>query len=61
MGRAINGEDWSSPISEGGTNSSHMHDLAKSQSYGGLELLLSDTKFMTMVNPMFVYHKFQEN
>ena len=38
------------PISEGGTNSSHMHTLAKFQRYRGLELLLSDTRFMTMVN-----------
>ena len=30
------------PISEGDTNSSHMHNLAKSQSYQGLELLMSD-------------------
>ena len=37
-------------ISEGGTNSSHMHNLAKSQSSQGLKLLLSDTKFMTSAN-----------
>ena len=49
------------PISEGGTNSSFTHNLAKSQSYGGLKLLLSDTKFMTMVNSMLTYHRFQGN
>ena len=48
------------PIDEGGTNSSHMHNLAKSQSYRGLELLLSDTKFMKMVNSMLIYHRLQE-
>ena len=34
------------PISEGGTNSRHMHNLAKPQSYRGLKLLPSDIKFM---------------
>ena len=34
------------PISESGTNSSLTHNLAKSQSYQGLKLLQSDTKFM---------------
>ena len=34
------------PISEGGANPSHMHDPTKSQSYQGLNFLLSDTKFM---------------
>ena len=48
-------------ISKGGTNSSHMHNLAKSQSYQGLKLLLSDTKLMTTVNSMLIYHRFQEN
>ncbi len=38
------------PISEGGNHSSHMHNLAKSQNYQGLKLLLSDTKFMTTIN-----------
>ena len=49
------------PISEGGTNSSLMHNLVKSQSYQGLKLLLSDTKFMTVVKSMFMYHRFQQN
>ena len=31
------------PISEGGANLCHTHNLAKSQSYRGLKLLLSDT------------------
>ena len=31
-------------IKEGGIESSHMHNLAKSQSYRGLKLLLNDTK-----------------
>ena len=48
-------------ISEGGTNSSHTHNLAKSQSYRGLKLLLSDTKSMTTVNSRLIYHRFQEN
>jgi hypothetical protein len=47
-------------ISEGGTNSSHMHNLVKSQSFRGLKLLLSDTKFMTTKHNMLVYQKFQE-
>ena len=42
------------PISEGGTNSSHMHNVAQSQSYWGLKLLLSVTKFMKMVNSMLI-------
>ena len=46
--------------SEGGTNSSHMHNLAKSQSYQGLKLLLSDIKFMKKVKSMLIYHRFQE-
>jgi hypothetical protein len=49
------------PISEGGKNSSHTHNLAKSQSHRGMKLLLSDNKFMTMVYSMFIYHKFQDN
>ena len=49
------------PISEGGTNSSHTHNPAKSQSYQGLKLLLSDTKFMTTVYYLLIYHMFQEN
>ena len=49
------------PISEGGTNSSHTYNLAKSQSHQGLKLLLSDNKFMTTVISMLVYHQFQEN
>ena len=48
------------PISEGGTNSSHTHHLAKSQRYQGLKLLLNDTKFMTMINSMHIHHRFQE-
>ena len=48
-------------IGEDGTNSRHVHNLAKSQIYQGLKLLLSDTKFMNTVNPMLVYHRFQEN
>ena len=39
---------------------SHAH-LVKSQRYQGLKMLLSDTKFMTTINPMFIYHRFQEN
>ena len=46
------------PISEGGTNSSHTHNLAKSQSYRGLKLLPSDIKLMKMVNPILIYHIF---
>ena len=42
------------PISEVGTNSGHMHKLAKSQSYLGLKLLPSDIKFMTMMNSMLI-------
>jgi hypothetical protein len=48
-------------ISEGGTNSSHMHNLAKSQSYQGLKLLLRDIKFMSIVNSMLIYHRCQDN
>ena len=40
------------PISEGGTNSSHTHHLAKFQRHWGLKLLVSDTKFMDIVNSM---------
>jgi hypothetical protein len=47
-------------ISESGINSSHTHNLAKPQSYQGLESLLSDIKFMTMVNSMIIYRRFQE-
>jgi hypothetical protein len=49
------------PISEGGANSSHMHILAKCQSYRGLKLPFSDTQFMTMITSMLTYHRFQEN
>ena len=49
------------PTSEDGTNSSHTHNLTKSQSYHGLKLLLSDTKSTTTVNFMLMYHRFQEN
>ena len=49
------------PISEGGTNSSHTHNPVKSQSYQVLKLLLSDTKFMTIVKYVLIYHRFQEN
>ena len=49
------------PINEGGTNLSHMPNLAKSQSYEELKLLLSDTEFMTIVNSMVIHHRFQEN
>ena len=48
------------PIGEGGSNSSHTRNLAKSQSYQGLKLLLSDTKFMTRESNMLIYHRFQE-
>ena len=34
------------PISEGGTNLSHTHNLAKSQSYQGLNFLLSDNRLL---------------
>jgi len=37
------------PISEGCTNSSHMHIVVNSQSYRRLKLLLSNSKFLTMV------------
>ena len=47
--------------SEGAINSSHTHNLAKSQSYRVLKLLLSDIRFMTTVNPTLIYHRFQEN
>ena len=46
---------------QSGINSSHTHNLAKSQSYRGLKFLLSDTKFMTTVNSMLNYHRFQGN
>ena len=49
------------PISEGGTNLSHTHNLAKSQSHEGLKLLLSDIEFMTTVNSMLIYHRYLEN
>ena len=49
------------PISEGDTNLSHMHYLAKSQSQRGLKLLLSDIEFMTTVISMLIYHQFQES
>ena len=48
------------PISEGGTNLSHTHNLDKFQSYQGPKLLLSDTKFMAIVNSMLIYHRLQE-
>ena len=48
------------PISEGGTNSSETHNLAKSQSYRGLKLLLNDTKFMNTINSMLYYHRSQK-
>ena len=48
-------------VGEGGTNSSHTHNLTKSQNYQRLKLLLSDTKFMTTVNSMLICHRFQEN
>jgi hypothetical protein len=48
------------PISEGGTNLSHTHKLAETQKSSRGEFLLSDTKFMTTVNTMLIYHKFQE-
>ena len=38
------------PSSESGTNSSHRHNLTRSQSYRELKLLLSDAKFKTVVN-----------
>ena len=46
------------PISEGGIYSSHMYNLAKSQNYRGLKLLLSDTKFMTTIRSVLIHHKF---
>ena len=49
------------PISEGGTNSNHTQNLAKSQSYQGLKLLLNGTKIITIVNSMLNYQRFQEN
>ena len=48
------------PISRGDITSSHTHNLAKSQSYRALKLLLSDTKFMPMVNSMLIYDRFQK-
>ena len=48
------------PISESGTNSSHTHNLVKSQSYSRLKLLPNNLNFMTTVNSMLEYHKFQE-
>ena len=45
-------------MSEGGINSSHTHNLAKSQSFQGLKLLLCATKFMSTINS--IYHRFQE-
>ena len=48
-------------IIEGGINSSHTHNLTKSQSPQGLKLLLSDSKFMITVIYMLIYHQFQEN
>ena len=49
------------PISEGGIHSSHTHNLAKSQSYQGLKLLLTDTSFLTTEIVMLIYHRFHEN
>ena len=37
------------------------HNLAKSQNYQELKLLLSDTELMTTVNSILIYHRFQEN
>ena len=48
------------PISEGVTNSRHMHNLDKSQSHRGLKLLLSDSNFMTTVNIMIINYKFKK-
>ena len=39
------------PISEGGTNSSHTHNLAKFQNYQRSKFLPSDTKFMNTCSP----------
>jgi hypothetical protein len=36
------------------------HNLAKSQSYQGLRLLLRDTTFMKTVKSRLIYHRFQE-
>ena len=36
------------PSSGRDTNSSHMHNLVKSQSYRGLQFSMSDTKFMNI-------------
>jgi hypothetical protein len=38
----------------------HTLNLAKSKSYRGLKLVMSDTKFMTTVNSMVNYQRFQE-
>ena len=46
-------------ISESGTNSSHMYNLAKSQSYRRLKLLLENTKFMNLINSRLIYHRYQ--
>ena len=48
------------PISEGGIISSHMHNLAESQSYRGLKLLMSDTIFMAMINFMLITIDFKK-
>ena len=39
---------------------SSTHNVAKPQSYQGLKLLLSDTKFMITVNSMLIHHGLQE-
>ena len=46
------------PISEGGTNWSHTHNVAKSQSYQKFTLLGSDAEFIKTVNSIFIYHYF---
>ena len=48
------------PISEDGPNLSHMHNLVKSQSYWGLKLLVSNTKFTNTINSMLIHREDQE-
>ena len=45
-------------ISEGGTDSTHTHNLVQSQSYPGLKLLLTDTKSTKTIHSMLMYHRF---
>ena len=43
--------------SEDGTNSSHTHNLVKSQSYQGLKFVLSDTKFVNLCSFIIDFKK----